>query len=434
MGTSATSADRLAQCVHFLIALTPEDLQSDETYAPLVEAGCALFKSQVLKRAFGQEDVLIYMREQAEQKRLLKKLERLAQRVSDVHDGRLRKAKFAGINTQRQESWMSIQAGEMPTALMEAPPLNLLGSAMATLAAPLEDNQKVEALTQLLAASSATGATEQPLVGSAESTVSPTNDDTELGRCGQGDFAARGRKDERDASDAQRERVHLAYDTEIDMDAIRRAASLHSGSFSQSCNSCGHGFEQRHHFYHQLCVGCAELNWAKRLASPDMRGKVAVVTGGRVRIGFYIVLKLLRAGATVLTTTRYPSDAAARYSREPDFDVWRSRLEVVGPLDLCDLGLVERFCDAIAERFERIDVLVNNAAQTLTRAPGWFDRMDRIEAQVRDAVFGLSFWLKFKKIERLSPRVSAQDAFPLGGGVVAGHSAPPNMAFVFPQS
>lgn len=302
MSSSTSAADRLAQCVEFLRSLTPEGLDSDETYAPLVETGCALFKSQVLKRAFGQEDVLSYMREQLEQKRLLKKLEKLAQRINEVHEGRLRKAKFAGINTQRQESWMSIQAGEMPTALMEAPPVGLLGSVTGTPAAPPDFSQDAEATKQVLDASSALGATAQPPVGSATATVS-------------GD------------------------DTEIDMDAVRRAASLHPGSFSQSCNSCGHGFEERHRFYHQLCVGCAELNWTKRLASPDMRGKVAVVTGGRVRIGFHIVLKLLRAGATVLTTTRYPVDAAARYSREPDFDEWRSRLEVVSASQPCRRSL-----------------------------------------------------------------------------------------------
>jgi len=157
MSSSTSATNRLAQCVEFLRSLTPEGLDSDETYAPLVETGCALFKSQVLKRAFGQEDVLSYMRDQLEQKRLLKKLEKLAQRINEVHEGRLRKAKFAGINTQRQESWMSIQAGEMPTALMEAPPVGLLGSATGTLAAPPDFSQDAEATKQVLDASSALG-------------------------------------------------------------------------------------------------------------------------------------------------------------------------------------------------------------------------------------------------------------------------------------
>ena len=52
-----------------------------------------------------------------------------------------------------------------------------------------------------------------------------------------------------------------------------------------------------------------------------------------MRIGYATVLKLLRAGAHVLTTTRYPHDAARRYAREPDFDAFAPRLEVVGPLE-----------------------------------------------------------------------------------------------------
>jgi len=110
-----------------------------------------------------------------------------------------------------------------------------------------------------------------------------------------------------------------------------------------------------------------------------MTGMVCVVTGGRVRIGYEIVLKLLRAGAFVLTTTRFPSDCALRYSREADFDTWKDRLEVCGPFELSDMRLVERFCDQLVLRFPRIHVLINNAAQTLTRRDGWEARMASLE-------------------------------------------------------
>merc|ERR1740121_220173 len=102
---------------------------------------------------------------------------------------------------------------------------------------------------------------------------------------------------------------------------------------------------------------------------------VCVVTGGRVRIGFAIVLKLLRAGAFVLTTTRYPNDCVRRFASEQDYEMWRKRLEVCGPVELCDLKLVEKFCDHLVSRFPRIHVLINNAAQTLTRPEGWHERM-----------------------------------------------------------
>ena len=44
-----------------------------------------------------------------------------------------------------------------------------------------------------------------------------------------------------------------------------------------------------------------------------IKGYICLVTGGRVRIGYQICLKLLRAGATVITTTRWPTDAVLRY-------------------------------------------------------------------------------------------------------------------------
>ena len=98
------------------------------------------------------------------------------------------------------------------------------------------------------------------------------------------------------------------------------------------------------------------------------------------------MLKLLRAGAFVLTTTRYPADAVQRYSREPDFADWCERLEVMGPVELSDIRLVEQFCDDLLSRFPRIHVLINNAAQTLTRSTGWYLRMDNLECEASAAL------------------------------------------------
>ena len=41
-----------------------------------------------------------------------------------------------------------------------------------------------------------------------------------------------------------------------------------------------------HHFYDQLCPACAELNFRKRTELADLRGRVALLTGGRVKIGY----------------------------------------------------------------------------------------------------------------------------------------------------
>ena len=132
------------------------------------------------------------------------------------------------------------------------------------------------------------------------------------------------------------------------------------------CYTCKKRFDGLHEFYSQLCPACAALNWRMRSRTEDLTGRVALLTGARVKIGFETGLKLLRAGAYLIATTRFPHDLAARYNREADADEWRGRLEVHG-LDLRDLRGVETFCAFIAERHEALDVLVNNACQTVRR-------------------------------------------------------------------
>jgi len=161
--------------------------------------------------------------------------------------------------------------------------------------------------------------------------------------------------------------------------AVNSTARIPRGSFRRSCNTCNRSYSAVHPFYHQLCAPCGDFNLGKRGQSADLTGYVCIVTGGRVRIGYEIVLKLLRAGATVLATSRYPQDMALRFSREPDFARWSSRLEAFGPLELADVPACEAFCEAVARRWPRIHVLINNAAQTLTRRTGWAARMAQLE-------------------------------------------------------
>ena len=49
------------------------------------------------------------------------------------------------------------------------------------------------------------------------------------------------------------------------------------------------------------------------------------MTGGRVKIGFEVGLKLLRAGATLVVTSRFPRDTAHRYAQPPDALTWQVR-------------------------------------------------------------------------------------------------------------
>ena len=108
----------------------------------------------------------------------------------------------------------------------------------------------------------------------------------------------------------------------------------------QHCYVCKQHYVEVHPFYDQLCTACGDFNYGKRGESADLRGRVALLTGGRVKIGYQAGIKLLRAGAHLIVTTRFPRDCAARYAREADFADWGDRLEVFG-LDLRHTPSVE---------------------------------------------------------------------------------------------
>lgn len=137
------------------------------------------------------------------------------------------------------------------------------------------------------------------------------------------------------------------------------------------CYICKQKFTRQHFFYPHLCVRCGDFNYHKRAAAVDLSGRVAVVTGARVKIGYATALRLLRAGAQVIATTRFPHDAARRYSQEPDFSCWRDRLQIYG-LDLRHLPTLERFTTHLAADMPAVDILINNAAQTVKRPPAYY--------------------------------------------------------------
>ena len=142
----------------------------------------------------------------------------------------------------------------------------------------------------------------------------------------------------------------------------------------QHCYVCKQDYTAIHHFYDQLCPACAEFNYFKRTELADLGGRVALLTGGRVKIGYQAGLKLLRAGAHLIVTTRFPRDSAARYAREPDFAEWAGRLEIFG-LDLRHTPSVEAFCRELLTTHDRLDFIINNACQTVRRPPDFYEHM-----------------------------------------------------------
>jgi NAD(P)-dependent dehydrogenase (short-subunit alcohol dehydrogenase family) len=168
--------------------------------------------------------------------------------------------------------------------------------------------------------------------------------------------------------------AHAAATTEAEEPA--GAGNL---SADRNCYVCKRDFRELHFFYDSLCQPCAELNFAKRSQVAPLAGRVAVITGARVKIGYQAAILLLRSGAKVIVTTRFPRDAAARYSAEADCGDWAERLEIHG-LDLRHTPSVEAFAKHMVDTQQRLDFIINNACQTVRRASGFYQHLVDAEA------------------------------------------------------
>lgn len=140
--------------------------------------------------------------------------------------------------------------------------------------------------------------------------------------------------------------------------------NIQDATLTHKCYVCKIKYSEMHHFYHSLCPSCAKFNYEKRSQTCDLTGKIAIVTGGRIKIGYETCLKLLRANCIVICTTRFPTDAFQRYSAEHDYDDFKERL-TIWPLDLLDLNAIEQFVSFVKSSYNKLDILINNAAQTI---------------------------------------------------------------------
>src|SRR4051794_15836644 len=146
----------------------------------------------------------------------------------------------------------------------------------------------------------------------------------------------------------------------------------------RQCYVCKERYVEVDAFYHQLCRDCAARNHARRDARTDLSGRRALLTGGRAKIGMYIALRLLRDGAHTTITTRFPSDAVRRFTGMPDSADWLHRLRVVG-IDLRDPAQVVALADDVAAQGP-LDIIINNAAQTVRRSPGAYQHLVNAES------------------------------------------------------
>lgn len=175
-----------------------------------------------------------------------------------------------------------------------------------------------------------------------------------------------------------------------------------------------------------FCSECGKLNESKRSQTADLTGKTALLTGGRFNIGFQVGLKLLRAGATVYVTSRFPLDTISRYSREEDFNTWKDRLRVL-QVDFRDLNGVLQMIQWLGDNLMNgLDILINNAAQTIRRPFEYYrglvdienENMKKLPHDIKDLVIfnkaGKSFVDIQKSLDRSANDLGNEDDFPLG--------------------
>ncbi|KYH04843.1 MULTISPECIES: SDR family NAD(P)-dependent oxidoreductase [Chryseobacterium] len=132
----------------------------------------------------------------------------------------------------------------------------------------------------------------------------------------------------------------------------------------KNCYCCNQSYQYAHSFYSRLCPVCAGENYEKRFETADLTGRNLILTGGRVKVGFATALKVLRSGANLVLTTRFPALAMELMQQEADYENWKDRLWIYG-LDLRNLKAIQDFIDFYKLNFDTLDILINNAAQTI---------------------------------------------------------------------
>ena len=197
------------------------------------------------------------------------------------------------------------------------------------------------------------------------------------------------RKRKRRASGSARKKADRATVVEI---ANRRKQNLNQVRFEgddqpvqfqhqqRTCYCCNERYQTVHPFYHWLCVACGDRSYAKRNQSADLSNYCALVTGGRIKIGFEVAVWLLRCGAKVHVTTRFPADAAIRFSELPDFSEFENRL-LIHQLDFRNLPAVMSFIDHLNQNESQLDILINLAAQSVKRSDLWHQNRIQFEQQ-----------------------------------------------------
>lgn len=140
----------------------------------------------------------------------------------------------------------------------------------------------------------------------------------------------------------------------------------------QVCYCCEKPFDKPHFFYREMCAECGDFNYRKRMQRLDLSGHHALVTGGRIKIGFETARLLLEMGAEVSVTSRFPNDTLKRFQQLENFEQFQARLHIIGT-DFRFVQSVQNVIETVKER--PLDILINNAAQTVRKPAPFYKHL-----------------------------------------------------------
>ncbi len=163
------------------------------------------------------------------------------------------------------------------------------------------------------------------------------------------------------------ETCHKLYEFDKDKtNKIRESIKLPDG-YKRKCYGCNLVTNIFHHDYIYSCISCGNKFEKYRNFSSSQKGKVALVIGARTKLGHQIVIKLLKAGATVIGTSRYPDKILEIY-KPYEKELTKNLVIYDESLDL-DVNDVKshilKLHDFINKRYGKLDILINSAAQTI---------------------------------------------------------------------
>ena len=167
----------------------------------------------------------------------------------------------------------------------------------------------------------------------------------------------------------------------IEPETQRKITENKHFAYCYECKTRIRSEQHRHITYNHMCMLCGNINMFKRDAKSAETGKIAVVTGARIKIGFETAVSLLRNGATVIATSRFVDDALTRYSEIPEYEEFKDRLFLY-QLNMLNESNIKEFVAYVKETFGRVDYLINNAAQTIRRPREFY----RIEVEKYDTI------------------------------------------------